>query len=315
MKAIVATPAGAALAEVPTPTPGPEEILVKVRAASLNRIDLASRAAKDGKIIGMEYAGEVTAVGAQVRDRKVGDRVMCTGPAAFAEWAVTDSARSCPMPETLSFERGTGLTLALQTMHDALVTRANMAQGEAVLIHGASAGVGLMGLQIAKLLGAGLVLGTSTTAARVARLAEFGADRAINASDADWDAQVMQATGGKGVDVIIDQITGKDFKKTMQTAAVRGRIVNVGRLGGADGEFDFQLHALRRISYIGVTFRTRSTDEIRALNHRMLADLAEPLRQGRLSLPLDMTFPFDQAAEALDRMAANAHFGKIVLVL
>jgi NADPH:quinone reductase len=113
--------------------------------------------------------------------------------------------------------------------------------------------------------------------------------------------------------VIVDQVTGRQFAQTMQCAATGGRIVNLGRLGGAGGEFDFQLHALRRLSYIGVTFRTRSVEEIRALNARMLQDLGSAIAQRRLRLPIDRVFPLAQADAALARMNANEHFGKIVL--
>jgi NADPH:quinone reductase len=314
MKAIVSTPAGAQLADVPVPQPKPHEILVRVKAASLNRADLAGLAAKDGKVIGMEWAGEVVEVGPQAGSYQPGDRVMCTGTGAYAEYAVTDGGRACKIPDAaLPYEQATVLTLALQAMHDALVTHGRVARGNDVLIHGASSGVGLMGLQIARLLGARRVIGTSTNAARRARLAEFGADLAIDPSQASWVQQVLDTTGGKGVDVIVDQVTGKQFAQTMQTAALGGRIVNLGRLGGAGGEFDFQLHALRRLSYIGVTFRTRSVEEIRVLNARMLEDLGAAITERRLRLPIDKVFPLAEAAAALARMNANEHFGKIVL--
>jgi NADPH2:quinone reductase len=127
--------------------------------------------------------------------------------------------------------------------------------------------------------------------------------------------QVLNTTGGKGVEVIVDQVTGKQFAQTMQCAATGGRIVNLGRLGGAGGEFDFQLHALRRLSYIGVTFRTRSVEEIRVLNARMLEDLGPAIAARKLRLPIDKVYPLADAADALARMQANEHFGKIVLAV
>ncbi len=314
MKAIVAAPEGAQLADVDVPQPKSNEILVRVHAASLNRADLAALAAKDGKVIGMEWAGEVVEAGPDARTRKAGDRVMCTGAGAFAEYAVTDAGRACRIPDAaLPWEEATVLTLALQAMHDAIVTQGRLAKGDDVLIHGATSGVGLMGLQIAKLLGARQVIGTGTNAARLARLAEFGADSSVDASQPGWHEAVLGATGGKGVEVVVDQVTGKDFASTFKTAAIGARVVNLGRLGGADGQFDFQLHALRRISYIGVTFRTRSAHEINALNARMLTDLGDAIAARRLRLPIDSRFALAQAGEALARMAANQHFGKIVL--
>ncbi|VTU19084.1 Beta-ketoacyl-acyl-carrier-protein synthase I [Variovorax sp. SRS16] len=316
MKAIISTAQGAQSADVPPPQPGSHEILVRVKAASLNRADLAGLAAKDGKVIGMEWAGEVVEAGPQAGPWKAGDRVMCTGAGAYAEYAVTDGGRACRIPDsTLPFEEASVLTLALQAMHDAIVTHGQLRRGQDVLIHGASSGVGLMGLQIARLLGARRVIGTSTHPQRRARLAEFGADLALDPGEADWHERVREATGGKGVDVVVDQVTGAQFAQTMQTAATGGRIVNLGRLGGAGGSFDFQLHALRRLSYVGVTFRSRSVEEIRTLNARMLADLGEAIAARQLRLPIDSRFPLSDAAAALARMSSNAHFGKIVLTV
>jgi NADPH2:quinone reductase len=316
MKAILSTASGAQLAHIPAPQPKPNEILVRVRAASLNRADLAGLAAKDGKVIGMEWAGEVVEAGAQAGAYKPGDRVMCTGAGAYAEYAVTDGGRACKIPDSsLPYEEATVLTLALQAMHDALVTHGRLVRGNDVLIHGASSGVGLMGVQIARLLGSRTVIGTSTHPARRARLAEYGADLAVDPSQPNWVQQVLDTTSGKGVEVIVDQVTGKQFAQTMQCAAIGGRIVNLGRLGGAGGEFDFQLHALRRLSYIGVTFRTRSVEEIRVLNAKMLDDLGAAIAERRLRLPIDKVFPLAEAAAALARMSANEHFGKIVLTV
>jgi NADPH:quinone reductase len=134
-----------------------------------------------------------------------------------------------------------------------------------VLIQGASSGVGLMALQIAKLKGAKTVIGSSTDATRRGRLKEFGADLAVDSSDPGWVDQVLQATGGEGVDLIVDQVSGKVASQNLAATKIKGRIVNVGRLGGTRAEFNFDLHAARRINYIGVTFRTRSIEEIREI--------------------------------------------------
>jgi NADPH2:quinone reductase len=215
----------------------------------------------------------------------------------------------------MSFETAAGLSVALQTMHDALVTNGGLTAGQSVLIQGASSGVGLMGLQIAKLLGAGLVIGSSTNAARRGRLKDFGADLAVDSSDPAWVDQVLEATGGQGVDLVVDQVSGALLNATMRATRITGRIVNVGRLGGMRADFDFDLHALRRISYIGVTFRTRSKAEVRAINARMRQDLSDALAGGLLELPVDRVFPFENLPLALDHMRGNQHFGKIVLTV
>jgi NADPH2:quinone reductase len=321
MKAAVVTDGGLEVREVPAPSPKANEILVRVRAASLNRADLAVAAGHQhgaiggpGTTPGLEWAGEIAEVGAEVQGLRPGDRVMCSGSSGYAEYAVTDYGRAAPIPAGMSFETATTLPIALQTMHDAIVTNARLQPGESILIQGASSGVGLMGLQIARRCGAAIVIGTSTNPDRRARLSEFGATLALDTGDPSWPDQVREATGGRGVDVIIDQVSAPVANANMRAAAVLGRIVNVGRLGGAKGEFDYDLHALKRISYIGVTFRTRSIDEVREINRKMRADLWEEVTAGELRVPIDRTFPLDKVTEALAYMRANQHFGKILLI-
>jgi NADPH2:quinone reductase len=271
-----------------------------------------------GTVVGMEFAGEVVEVGSDVPASarvRPGDRVMCSGAAGYAELAVADWGRVSPVPDSnMGWEQAATLPIALQTMHDAVVTNGRLAAGESVLIQGASSGVGLMGMQIAKLMGAKLVLGGSTNAERRARLGEFGCDLAVDTSDPAWPDRALEATGGRGVELIVDQVSAPVANGNLRACAILGRIVNVGRLGGARGEFDYDLHAMRRISYIGVTFRTRSLDEVREINRRMRADLWEAVEAGKLRLPLDRTFPLTEAAAALEHMKANRHFGKVVLV-
>jgi NADPH:quinone reductase len=325
MKAAVVTERGVQVQDVPEPRPTAEQVLVRVRASGLNRADLAVAAGHAhgsvggvGTVVGMEFAGEVVEVGSDVPAAarvKPGDRVMCSGAAGYAELAVADWGRVSPVPDSnMGWEQAATLPIALQTMHDAVVTNGRLAAGESVLIQGASSGVGLMGMQIAKLKGAKLVLGGSTNAERRARLGEFGCDLAVDTSDPAWPDRVLEATGGRGVDLIVDQVSAPVANGNLRACAILGRIVNVGRLGGARGEFDFDLHAMRRISYIGVTFRTRSLDEVREINRRMRADLWEAVEAGKLRLPLDRTFPLEDAATALEHMKANRHFGKVVLV-
>lgn len=322
MRAAVVTESGVRVLEVPEPAPKPNEVLVRVRAAGLNRADLGVAAGQahgrmggPGTILGLEFAGEVVAVGAEVpAEIRPGMRVMASGSGGYAEYAVADWGRVSPVPDAnMGWEQAATLPVALQTMHDAVVTNGGLRRGESILIQGASSGVGLMGLQIARLMGAGLVLGSSTSPERRARLAEFGCDIAVDTSLPDWPDRVLEATGGRGVEVIVDQVSGSLANGNLRCCAILGRIVNVGRLGGARAEFDFDLHALRRIRYVGVTFRTRSVEEVREINRRMRADLWPAVEAGTLRLPIDRVFPLAEAAEALAHMKANRHFGKIVL--
>lgn len=315
MKAALSSPDGFQFADVARPQPAASQLLVRIRAAALNRADLGTLGG-DRRVLGMECAGEVVETGAGVTGFRAGDRVMCSGAAAFAEYAVTDWGRAMRLPvETMSFEQAACLPLALQTMHDAIVTNGRLRGGEAVLIQGASSGVGLMGLQIARLMGARTVIGTSTSRERRDRLDEFGADLALDSGDPRWPQLAVTANGGAGIDLIVDQLSGPLANQNLAAAAVQGRIVNVGRMAGKQGAFDFDLHALKRISYIGVTFRTRSVEEVRDITARVLADLGPFLRSGALSLPIDRVFGFGQLGEAFARMRANQHFGKIIVAM
>ncbi len=322
MKAAIVTATGVALQDVPEPRPKPNEVLVRVHASGLNRADLTVAAGHShgpvggfGTIMGMEFAGEVVECGADVPGSiRPGQRVMASGAGGYAEYAVADWGRVSAVPDAnLSFAQAATLPIALQTMHDALATNGLLRPGQSVLIQGASSGVGLMGMQVAKAMGAGLVLGSSTDAGRRARLKEFGADHAVDTRDPAWPEQVLAATGGRGVDLIVDQVSGGVVNGNLRACAILGRIVNVGRLGGTHGEFDFDLHAMRRISYVGVTFRTRSLEEVREINRRMREDLWGAVEAGRLALPIDRVFPLAEAPAALAHMRANGHFGKIVL--
>jgi NADPH2:quinone reductase len=323
MKAAVVGENGAEVRELPKPEPAPNEVLIKVRASSLNRADVGVAAGQQhgrvggiGARLGLECSGEVEAVGSEVTTFKPGDRVMASAPGGYAEYAVTDAGRAHRIPgNNMTYEQAACFPVALQTMHNAVVTAGRLKRGETLLIQGASSGVGLMGMQIGKLMGASTVMGGSTNAARRARLKEYGCDLPIDTSDPRWPEEVKKATGGKGVDVIVDMVSAPVANQNLEAACVLGRIVNVGRLGGQKGEFNFDLHALKRIDYIGVTFRTRSPEEVREIVKQMRADLWPAVEAGKLSLPIDKTFPLDKVAEALAMMKANQHFGKIVLTM
>jgi len=321
MQAAVLGEKGVEVRDLPKPSPKPSEVLIRVKASSLNRADLLVASGHQhgnvggvGARLGLECSGEVEAVGGAVQDIKPGDRVMASAPGGFAEYVVTDAGRVHRIPgNNMSYEQAACFPVALQTMHNAVVTAGRLKHGETLLMQGASAGVGLMGMQIGKLVGASVVIGTSTNADRRARLQEFGCDLALDSSDPAWPERVKQATAGKGVDLIVDLISGSVANQNLEAATILGRVVNVGRLGGMKGEFDFDKHALKRIDYIGVTFRTRSAEEVREINRLMRADLWPALEAGKLSLPIYKTYRLAAIAEALSVMRANRHFGKMVI--
>jgi NADPH2:quinone reductase len=223
-----------------------------------------------------------------VRDFKPGDRVACGGRiGGYAEYAVTDWGRVFKIPDSMSFERAATLPTALTTMHHALMTAGKLRPGDNVLIQGASSGMGIAGMQIAKLKGASVVIGSSTNAERRNKLKDFAADVAVDTHDPAWADRVLEATGGKGADVVVDMISGNLINATMRATAICGRIVNVGRLAGNAAEFDFDLHSMKRIKYIGVTFRTRTVDEVREITRRASTDLWDHISAGKINLPID----------------------------
>jgi NADPH2:quinone reductase len=322
MKAYVYGANGAEITEVAKPSAKGAQVLVRVRACGLNRADLGmtkghahGSAGGAGTVLGMEWAGEIAEVGPDARGVKIGDRVMGSGSAAFAEYTLADHGRLFRTPSNMNFEEATTLPIALATMHNAVVTVGALQAGQTVLIQGASSGVGLMALQIAKLKGAGLVIGSSTDATRRGRLKEFGADLAVDSSDPGWVDQVLRATSGEGVDLIVDQISGKVASQNLKAAKVKGRIVNVGRLGGTHADFNFDLHAARRINYIGVTFRSRTIEEIHEIFDEVRKDIWPAVESRKLQLPIDKVFAFDDIGEAFAHMEANKHLGKIVVTL
>ncbi|MBS0528722.1 MAG: zinc-binding dehydrogenase [Proteobacteria bacterium] len=324
MRAYVYGAGGAEITDVAKPTAKGAQVLVRVRACGLNRADLGmtkghvhGAAGGVGTVLGMEWAGEIAEVGPDAKGVKVGDRVMGSGAAAFAEYTLADHGRlfHIPSASNMGFEEAATLPVALATMHNAVVTNGALQAGQSVLIQGASSGVGLMAMQIAKLKGAKTVIGSSTDPMRRGRLKEFGADLAIDSSDPGWVDQVLKATGGEGVDLIVDQVSGKVANQNLAATKIKGRIVNVGRLGGSHGDFNFDLHAARRINYIGVTFRTRSIEEIRDIFSAVQSDIWSAVESRKLKLPIDKVLPFDDIAKAFEHMEANKHLGKIVVTL
>ena len=320
MKAYAYGANGAEITDVAKPSPKGTQVLVRVRACGLNRADLGmtkghvhGSAGGVGTVLGMEWSGEVAELGPEAKGIKVGDKVMGSGAAAFAEYTLADHGRVLRAPSNMNFDEACTLPVALTTMHNAVVTVGALQSGQSVLIQGASSGVGLMGLQIAKFKGAKTVIGSSTDPVRRARLKEFGADLAVDSSDPGWVDQVLAATSGEGVDLIVDQISGKLASQNLKATRVKGRIVNVGRLGGTHADFNFDLHAARRISYIGVTFRTRSIEEIRDIFKEATKDLWPAVESRQLQLPIDKVFAFDDIGNAFEHMDANQHLGKIVV--
>ena len=321
MRAVTVVESGVQIIDVDAPSPKDSEVLVKVHACGLNRADLVVAdggahgvAGGPGTIVGMEFSGKIVKCGKNVINLSIGDRVMCSGASAWAEYAVADYGRVIKIPDNnMDFVKASTLPIALATMHNAIVTVGKFTEGQTILIQGASSGVGLMGLQIAKYLGAKLIIGTSTKPEKFDKLKSIGADLVVNSKDKDWVDQVLKATNSEGIDLIIDQLSGYTINENMKASKVKGTVVNVGRLAGGSAEFNCDIHALRRINYHGVTFRTRSINEIRDVYSKMWADLNDLVTSGKLSLPIDKIFELNDVADALSFMRDNQHFGKLIL--
>jgi NADPH:quinone reductase-like Zn-dependent oxidoreductase len=327
MRAILVDPARHVLeaASVPDPTPGEGQLLVRVRAAGLNRADLATvagthvvgaRAAAEPFVAGAELAGTVEEVGPGVQRWRPGDAVMAQGP-GYAELALIDQELAMPVPAALSWEEAGALPVALLTMHDAIASKGRLAAGESVLVHAATSGVGTVGVALAAHLGAGVVLATSRSPAKFATLHDHLGTLHCPVVDVDTSGQdfapaVLEATGGRGVDVIVDNVGAAVLAGNVEAAALRARIIQVGRLGGRTADLDLDELARKQVSLIGVTFRTRTAAERAEIVRRCLEDVGDDLARYRPRI--ERSFALDGAAAAQDALAADTHVGKLVLV-
>lgn len=304
--------------DIPAPTPGPGQVLVRVMASGLNRGELKQvREAKTGsaRTSGVEFAGLVHALGAGVTSLRVGDPVACHGTAGQAEYALAQARAAMRLPDGLPWPEAAAFPNVFVTAHDALVVNGELKAGETVLVNAASSGIGLAAIQIAALLGASKVFATSRSAAKVARLQRYGVTHPIDVSAQDPVEAVMAATDGRGVDIIIDTLGADVFESNLKALAVQGRLVNIGRMAGSVTRFDLTELWLKRLKLIGVTFRTRSEEERLQCIERAAHDLLPLLAAGRIQLPVDRVYPLEEVAQAHAYMETDRHFGKIVLAV
>jgi NADPH2:quinone reductase len=312
-----------AIAHVDEPTCGPGDVLIKVRAAGLNRADLLSRdgaytanktlASGELRRVGMEAAGVIEQLGDGVSGFSLGQRVMVMSGGTFAERLAVDQRLAMPVPDNLDWSEAAAIPMAAATEFDALVTQGNLKAGQSVLILGASSGVGVLGAQIARWKGAQPVIGTTTSAEKLSALTEFGVGIAVNTHTTNLIEAVMAATGGHGVDLTIDHVGGELLNQAVAAAAIRGTIIQVGRIGGKRLDFDLETLAYRRVRLIGTTFRTRSPEEVYAVAERIRQHVVPAMEDDRLKPVVSRVFPFEQFAEAFDFMENNRALGKIVL--
>lgn len=306
--------------ELPRPVPGPEELLVRVQCSGVNFADLyrapkhfGSASDSAAAIAGLEMAGEVVEVGSAVRGMAIGTRVMGAASGSYAEYCCIHHSLVMRVPDSLSWAEAAATSAVFMTAHDALVTNGEFTAGETVLVQAASSGVGIAAVQLARLLGAGLVIGTSGSPAKLERLIALGLQHGIDSNSRDFAEAVMEATCGRGADVVIENIGGDSLPGDIRCAAVKCRIVNVGRLGKWIGELDLDEHSRKRIKLVGVTFRTRTIEEHAEVARRAADVMLPALQAGTLKPVVDKVFPLDGAGEAQDYMRSGKHFGKLVL--
>jgi NADPH2:quinone reductase len=309
------------LADVDDPAPDPTQLLVAVRAAGLNRADLAviagtyhGTAATAPFVAGSELAGEVVAVGDAVAGWSPGDRVMAMGR-GYAELAAVDVALAAAVPPSLGWGEAGSLPVGAATMHDALVTNGALRGGHHVAVNAATSGVGVIAVRIALQLGAATVIGTSRSADKRRQLTDLIADdRFTVVAPDDLVATAGEITGGHGVDVIVDNVGATTVAPNIAAAAIGGRIVQVGRLGGRHDSIDLDELARKRIALVGVTFRTRTAAQRVAVVQAAWEALADAIAAGAVTPAVAASFPLDDIEGALGALRADGHIGKLVIV-
>ena len=310
------------LAEVPDPEPGPEDVVVDVRAAAINRADLLQRQGRypvppgaPDDIPGLEAAGVVAKVGARVREVAPGDRVMALlGGGGYAERVAVPAGMALRVPDGLSFPEAAAIPEVFFTAYDALFRQAGLGMGESVLIHAAGGGVGSAALQLARAGGAATVFGTAS-AGKLEGLEREGLplDVPIDYESEAFEEIVAERTGGRGVDVILDMVGGDYLGPDLRSLAELGRLVLVGLLRGRSAEADLGRILRGRLRVLGTVLRARSPAEKLALTAEVRERLLPLFERGRLRPVVDRILPLAEAAEAHRLMASNENLGKIVL--
>jgi NADPH:quinone reductase len=305
----------------PVPVPARGELLVKVEAAGVNRPDVAQRSGSyppppgASDLPGLEIAGVVVALGAGASKHKLGDKVMSlVAGGGYAPYCIAQDAQAIAVPPQLTMLEAGAVPETLMTVWHNVFERGRLAPGETLLVHGGSSGIGTMAIQLAKALGSKVIVtvGSKDKADACVRL---GADHAINYRNEDFVAAVKQATGGAGVNVILDMVGGDYVERNYDAAAVDGRIVQIAVLGGAKATVNVTRIMVKRLIHTGSTLRPRSNADKAAMVAAIEAKVMPLFREGRIKPLIDSTFPLQKAADAHRRMESSEHIGKIVLSL
>ena len=304
----------------PVPKPAAGEVLIRIRAAGVNRPDVSQRIGRYAPppgvtdIPGLEVAGEVAALGTDVKAWKVGDTLCAlVAGGGYAEYVTAPALQCLPIPGKLGMVEAAALPETFFTVWSNLYDRAHLEAGETLLVHGGSSGIGTTAIQLAAKRGA-RVIATAGSAEKCRVCEELGAERAVNYKDEDFVEAVKEFTGGRGVDVVLDMVGGDYIPRNIKAMAIDGRHVSIAFLGGSTAEVNFMPMMLKRLTLTGATLRPQSVERKGEIA-RALHEHAWPLiAKGEIKPVIHSTFPLAEAAEAHRLMESSRHIGKIVLI-
>jgi len=307
--------------QMPPPSPGDGEILVKVAAAGVNRPDVMQRQGRypppkgATDIPGLEIAGQVVALGNGITRWQAGDRVMAlVVGGGYADYCLAHESHALPVPPNLSMIEAAAIPETFFTVWHNAFERGRLAAGETLLVHGGSSGIGTAAIALAKAFGARVII-TAGSAEKCQACRKLGADVAVNYKTEDFVALTKQATDGRGADVVLDMVGGDYIDRNYEAAAVEGRIVQIAFVGGPRASVDLWRLMAKRLTHTGSTLRARSIADKAAIARAVEAKVLPLIAAGSVRPVIDSTFPLIQAAAAQARMEAGNHIGKIVLTL
>lgn len=323
MRAItIAKPGGPEVlqfSELPIPTPGPDQLLVKVRATALNRADIAQRRGTyppppdHSPILGLEMAGEVVDLGENVSGFKAGDRVFgLLDGGGYAEYCLIDAQMALPMPEHWSYEEAAAIPEVFLTAQTCLFQLGNLKAGELILIHAGGSGVGTAAIQMAHHIGATVYV-TAGSLAKIDRAIKLGANAGIDYHTQDFVEVIKELTHDAGVDLIIDSIGGDYFAKNLNCLKTDGRLIQIAKMSGENGVIRLGLVITKRLQIKGNTMRSRPLAEKRAITQRFREQWLPLLVNSTIKPVIDMIFPIEQVQDAHEYLETNQSFGKVVL--
>jgi putative PIG3 family NAD(P)H quinone oxidoreductase len=308
-------------AERPMPTPASGDVLIQVAAAGVNRPDTMQRAGRyppppgASDIPGLEIAGTIVEVGAATTGWHTGDRVCAlVSGGGYAEFCVAPARQCLPVPSGMDFTHAAAIPETFFTVWANVFELGRLQPGESILVHGGSSGIGTTAIQLARTMSS-RVFTTAGSAEKCAACEQLGAELAINYRDTDFVAAIRSATGGKGVDVVLDMVGGDYLPRNLEVLAMDGRLVQIAVMGGVKATLNLVTMMQRRLTLTGSTLRPRSVAEKAAIAGELFARVWPLLEAGTVRPVVHATFPLREAAEAHRVMEAGAHIGKLVLVV